>query len=121
MHQYSAWHSAQGIATLISAIRRAPVEPGMSIPEILAVAPPSIQTAKGAIAGKFIGAEHKAIGLAAAIEQVTIDNNCHYFNAGSVTDSSTVDGVHLDVNQHLVLGKALASVVKPLLSETHFS
>jgi lysophospholipase L1-like esterase len=32
MHQYTAWHAAQGIATLVTAIRQAPIEPGMPIP-----------------------------------------------------------------------------------------
>jgi hypothetical protein len=27
MHQHNAWHSGQGIATLVRAMRRAPIEP----------------------------------------------------------------------------------------------
>jgi hypothetical protein len=33
------------------------------------------------------------------------------FDAGSVTTSSRVDGVHLDGDQHLRLGKTLGDVV----------
>ena len=32
MHQLNTWHSSQGIAVLVNAIRRAPIEPGMPIP-----------------------------------------------------------------------------------------
>jgi len=116
MHQYNAWHSAQGIGAIIGAVRRAPIEPGMPIPEILVVAPPAIQKAKGQTAPKFEGAEQKAVGLTSAIERVAAEFNCPFFDAGSVTSTSKIDGVHLDAEQHLVLGKALTKKVKALLS-----
>src|SRR5260221_360853 len=47
MHQLNAWHSAQGLAAVLRAIRRAPVEPGMPAPDLLVVAPPPVQTPKG--------------------------------------------------------------------------
>ena len=47
MHAYNAWHSAQGIAALVSAIRSAPIEPGMPVPPVLVVAPPLIGSPKG--------------------------------------------------------------------------
>jgi len=40
---------------------------------------------------------------------------CHFFDAGSVTTTSRVDGVHLDEDQHLALGEALAAEIKILL------
>lgn len=116
MHQHNAWHASQGILALVSAIRTAPVEPGMPIPRILVVAPPAIQTPKGPIAPKFAGGESKCLGLAAAYRQVCEESRCDFFDAGSVTPSSAVDGVHLDVEQHLALGGALARVVEPLLA-----
>ena len=57
MHAYNAWHSAQGIAALVSAIRSAPIEPGMPVPPVLVVAPPLIGSPKGPIAPKFEGGE----------------------------------------------------------------
>jgi lysophospholipase L1-like esterase len=116
MHQLNAWHSAQGIGAIVSAIRRAPIEPDMPVPKILVVAPPAIQRAKGPIAPKFENAEHKAVNLASAIEQVAYETGFAFFNAGSVTTTSKVDGVHLDADQHLALGKAMAEKVKPFLS-----
>jgi lysophospholipase L1-like esterase len=115
MHQHNAGHSAQGVATLIAAIRRAPIEPGMPQPQILVVAPPQIQAAKGAMAAKFAGAEVKAAGLAAAIAQVAVESGCAFFDAGSATATSRVDGVHLDEDQHLALGRAIAVKVADLL------
>lgn len=115
MHTCSPWQSAQGVASIIAAIRRAPIEPGMPVPQILVVAPPAAQTAKGAIAAKFEGAETKAVGLAKAIGRVARDEGCSFFDAGSVTTTSRVDGVHLDEDQHHVLGKALADQVQSIV------
>jgi lysophospholipase L1-like esterase len=118
MHENNAWHSAQGICALISAIKRAPIEPGMPEPEILVVSPPAIQKPKGPIAPKFEGAEHKARNLAPAIELIAAENGYPFFNAGTVTATSRVDGVHLDEDQHLALGKALAAKVREIFSES---
>lgn len=117
MHPHNAWHASQGIAALISAVRMAPIEPGMPVPEILVVAPPAIQKPKGPIAPKFEGGDRKCLGLAAAYRQVCEDVRCHFFDAGGVVTSSKVDGVHLDADQHLALGKALSLIVQRLLAE----
>jgi len=117
MHANNAWHSSQGMLALISAIRTAPIEPGMPVPPILVVAPPPIRTPKGPIAPKFDGAERKFTGLAAAFQEVCKQTGCHFFDAGSVVTTSKIDGVHLDADQHLVLGKELAGVVQALLAE----
>ena len=115
MHSASAWHSAQGIATLVSAIRNARLEPGMQKPEILVVAPPTIAKAMGAIAPKFEGAEHRSVGLAEAIKAVAVEKCCHYFDAGTVVATSKVDGVHLDEEQHRIFGEAIGTEVEKLL------
>ncbi len=115
MHQLNAWQSAQGVAAIITSIRRAPIEPGMPIPPILVVAPPTIQAAKGAIAPKFAGAEQKATGLADELRKVAEAADCHFFDAASVTETSRVDGVHLDEDQHQSLGLALAREVARIL------
>lgn len=115
MHNYNTWHSAQGIAALVSAIRQAPIEPGMPVPQILVVAPPPIGIPQGPIAPKFEGGEAKCTGLAEAYKQVCSEHNCVFLDAGMVTSSSHVDGVHLDVDQHTKLGLAIANVVKTIL------
>jgi lysophospholipase L1-like esterase len=115
MHPHNAWHSAFGMAAIVRAIRRAPIEPGMPTPEVLVVAPPPIRTARGAVATKFLGAEERCAGLAGAFRQVAAEEGCHFFDAGGVIASSDVDGIHLDVDQHAVLGRALAEVVRSVL------
>ncbi|MBL8473330.1 MAG: SGNH/GDSL hydrolase family protein [Rhodocyclaceae bacterium] len=115
MHPHNAWHSSQGMASLVQAVRQAPIEPGMPVPPILIVAPPAIQTPRGTIAPKFAGGEHKCVGLAAALQEVAASLNCAYFDANSVIRTSPVDGVHLDAEQHVALGRALVAPVAKLL------
>ena len=117
MHQHNAWHSAQGIAALVRAIRQAPIEPGMPTPDVLVVAPPPIQTPRGAIASKFAGAEERCVGLGEAYRQVAAELHCCFLDAGAVTTTSAVDGVHLDADQHLRLGREIARAVSTVLSE----
>ena len=117
-HPYNnAWSAAQGIVALVNDIRNAPVEPGMPVPPVLVVCPPPIGPPKGFIAAKFLGADERCRGLADAYREVTSALGCHFFDAGSVTTASRVDGIHLDADQHVTLGKALVSVVSPILSE----
>ena len=115
MHPHNAWHSAQGIAALVAAIRQAPIEPGMPVPAILIVAPPPIDVPKGPIAPKFAGGERKSAGLVDAYRDVAGALKCDFFDAGSVTPASRVDGIHLDADQHALLGEAMAEVVGRLL------
>lgn len=116
MHDHNPWHSSQGIAALVGAIRNAPIEPGMRVPQVLVVAPPAMQTPKGPIAPKFVGGELKSFGLAEAYRTVCSELNCHFLDAATITESSKVDGVHLDADQHWVLGQEMAKVVQALLT-----
>ncbi len=116
-HDNDVWHSAQGIAALIRTIRSAPLEPGMPAPAILVVAPPPLQQPAGDIAPKFAGAADRCRGLAAAYAAVCEQNDCHFFDAGQVIEVSPHDGVHLDAEQHAMLGEALVAAVAPLLRQ----
>jgi lysophospholipase L1-like esterase len=115
MHQHDAWHSAQGLAAIVRAIRRAPIEPEMPAPPILLVAPPPVRAPRGPIARKFGGAELRCAGLAEAYAQIAAEEGARFFDAATVTSSSAVDGVHLDADQHALLGRALAPIVAGLL------
>ena len=115
VHQNAAWQSSQGVAALVRAIRRAPIEPGMPVPGILVVTPPPIETPAGEMAPKFAGGRQRCTGLAEALQQVASDLDCAWFDAGRIIHASEVDGVHLDADQHEILGRALVPIVASLL------
>lgn len=119
MHPHNAWHSAQGTAALVDAIRGAPIEPGMPQPPILIVCPPAIGKPRGSIAPKFAGGEHKCPGLAAELQAVATLKDCAFFDANDVIGTSPVDGVHLDAEAHITLGKALAPAAQSLIAARH--
>jgi len=111
----NAWSAAQGMAVLVNEIRKAPIEPGMPVPPILIVCPPKIRNPRGPIGEKFPRAEECSAGLAEAYRQIAAELNCEFFDAETATQSSTVDGVHLDADQHCKLGGAMAEKVGALL------
>lgn len=117
-HQNNAWLSAQGLASVIRAMRRAPIEPGMPAPPILVVAPPAIRTPPGGqpIWEKFEGAPARSQGAADAYKAVAAELECAFFDAGKVVATSPIDGVHLDADQHTRLGSDLARFVAGMLS-----
>ncbi|MDX1519128.1 MAG: SGNH/GDSL hydrolase family protein [Gammaproteobacteria bacterium] len=115
MHPHTAWHAAQGVATLVRAIRGAPVEPGMPVPPVLIIAPPAIGNAKGTIAPKFLGSDKKCAGLADEYSKIADELDCYFLDAGLITPASPVDGVHLDADQHAKLGDAVAGKVTEIL------
>ena len=110
-HDNNAWLSAQGTMKLINIIRQAPIEPGMPIPKIMIIAPPRIIQPKGIISAKFKDAEKRSAGLADALKEVAKEATVHYFDAGSVTEASSIDGIHLDAEQHKILGLAISKAV----------
>jgi hypothetical protein len=55
--------------------------------------------------------------LADAYRKVCDETGCHCFDAGDVITSSKVDGVHLDAEQHLILGNELSRIARKLLAE----
>lgn len=116
-YTFNAWHSSQGIAGIVRAMRSAPIEPGMPIPPILIVSPPPITAPTGDNVNKFLGAEKKCAGLAAAFRTVAETEGCAFFDAGSVARLSPIDGIHLDADQQEVLGRALVGKVTEILSK----
>ena len=115
-HPYNnAWSAAQGITALIDAIRTAPIEPGMPVPPILVVCPPPLRAPHGTMAEKFAGGEARSASLADAYRAACSAASCHFFDASAVIRTSDIDGVHLDRDQHLLLGEALAAEVAAML------
>ena len=110
-HDNNAWLSAQGSAKLIDIIRQAPIEPDMPVPDIILVAPPKIVAPEGDIAEKFRDAENRCVGLVYELDKVAKDKGVYFFDTGKVTEASLVDGIHLDQNQHKMLGESIAEYV----------
>jgi lysophospholipase L1-like esterase len=118
MHQHTPWHSAQGIASIVRAMREAPIEPGMPVAPILIIAPPLTRNPANLMAPRFAGAPERSTGLADVLRQVSAELECAFFDAGAIVSTSPVDGVHLDAAATRALGQALVKPVADLLTSS---
>jgi lysophospholipase L1-like esterase len=108
----SAWEIAAGVGRLVDIVKTTPaVGRGGRLPEILVVCPPPMQDTLPGYAEMFAGAQPKSREMALHMRRTAKANGVHFFNAGTVIESSTVDGFHLDPDAHMSLGKAIAAEV----------
>jgi lysophospholipase L1-like esterase len=85
-------------------------------PNILLVCPPPIGPLEGGILeNMFAGGVEKSKELSKYFEGVAKAFGVGYFDAGAVVKSSKIDGLHLDKDQHELLGKAISKTVKQLV------
>jgi lysophospholipase L1-like esterase len=92
----------QGMGRLVKIVRghAYPLDP--EAPEILLVAPPPVSRTENAeFSGMFAGGDAASRG---------------FFNAGSVAETTPLDGVHLDAANTRRIGEALAPVVRVMLA-----
>lgn len=120
-HDNDAAKSMEGVKALIDAVRAAPIEPGMREPEILIVAPPRIVEPKGAMAEKFQGAAARNIGFPDQLAELAAQTRVGFFDINEITPASVVDGVHLDKDQHIAVGMAIAVQVQTFLQRENAS
>ncbi|MHA1157918.1 MAG: SGNH/GDSL hydrolase family protein [Alphaproteobacteria bacterium] len=75
------------------------------------VAPPPILEV-GCIAELFEGGAAKSSNLAALYRDVAERQNCAFVDAGSVIESSGIDGIHLAPEAHQRLGETIADAIQ---------
>jgi lysophospholipase L1-like esterase len=79
-------------------------------PRILLVSPPPVLDS-ASLVESFAGAPEKSAAFASVGKKIAIDNDLLFFDAGSVVASSTLDGIHLSSESHIILGKELARFI----------
>jgi lysophospholipase L1-like esterase len=84
-------------------------------PEVLVLCPPPLaDLSNSPFAGILVGAEAKSRQLAAVLGAFCEDNQIRMFDAGSVVQTSPVDGVHWEPEEHRKLGVAVAGQVQAI-------
>ncbi|USG60626.1 SGNH/GDSL hydrolase family protein [Sneathiella marina] len=86
-----------------------------ALPKTLLVAPPQIGELT-ALAGILEGAQERSLKLAGDMKRVAEMLDSPFLDAGLHIQSSQADGVHLEAEDHLVLGQAIAAKVQELLN-----
>ena len=108
----------QGIRRLVTIIQKHMAGPDMPVPEILIVSPPGLcQTDDEFYTDFFAGRIEEISKLGRYFQEVATEKNCKFFDAATVCRPSPIDGVHLDAENTIKLGEALASTVQEILFE----
>jgi lysophospholipase L1-like esterase len=82
-------------------------------PKIVLVCPPPLGPIEtGIFKLMFSGAEGKSKQLTPYFKAAAKANGAIFFDAGTAVRTSVIDGLHPDADQHALLGRALASVVR---------
>ncbi len=80
--------------------------------DVLLICPPPVRE-RGCLAGEFFGAEAVGPPLAGRFKALAESKGARFFDAGSVIETSDLDGVHFEAGAHEALGKALAMFIGP--------
>ena len=92
------------------------IEVGAQVPGVLLVAPPPIrETDNPDFGAMFAGRIEESHMLASMYADLADDQECGFFDAATVSQTTSIDGVHLDAANTKAIGKALAPVVSLML------
>ena len=85
-------------------------------PEVLVLCPPPLaDLSNSPFEGILIGAEEKSGQLSSVLGTFCEENNIRMFDAGRVVQTSPVDGVHWEKEEHFKLGAAVAAQVHTIV------
>jgi lysophospholipase L1-like esterase len=105
---------AAGAEVLVRALWALTGGPGRPVPSILLIAPPPILET-GCLKDMFAGGRPKSQALGSAYGSLARRLRISFLDAGEHIQSSAVDGIHLDADQHLILGGAIAGCLKEMV------
>jgi len=107
---------AAGAGVLIGAALKTDMGVDGSAPHILLICPPPFAPLEGTpFVEMFEGGFEKSHQLAPHYERIASLYGVDYMNAGDVVTSSTIDGIHWEVEEHLKLGIAAAAKIATIL------
>jgi lysophospholipase L1-like esterase len=110
----TAYDIAQGAGVLVTAVQKSAAGREAQAPAVLLLAPPPVSKLTD-YAEMFEDAPEKSKRLGERFRQVAQELGCTFLDTSSVIESSKVDGIHFDPQEHAKLGRSLAGLIKPLL------
>ena len=110
----SAADIAAGASALAQTILESASGPGDGAPQVLLVCPPPLRRLTGLV-HMFAGGSEKSLELVPHFIRQADRLGCHLIDGGIFARSSDVDGIHLDADQHLAFGQAMADKVREIL------
>ncbi|MDB5561038.1 MAG: lipolytic enzyme [Hyphomicrobiales bacterium] len=112
----SALGAAHGVKRLVEIVRTYPYNAGVSVPQIVVVAPPLlVETEHAELKHMFKDGVAESAKLAGHYARISRDLGVAFFDAGTVAVASPIDGVHLDAANTRAIGTGLVPVLTELL------
>ncbi len=113
----TAFGAVQGMERLVELVRHhAWSFDAAEGPEVLIVSPPPLcETANTAFAAMFAGGAEQSAMLATLYADLADERGCGFFDAGSVAETTPLDGLHLDARNTRAIGKGLEPVARMML------
>lgn len=112
----NAFGAVQGMERLVELTRHHAWSFEQTAPEILIVSPPPLcETANSAFAAMFAGGVEQSAMLASLYRDLADEKGCGFFDAGSVAQTTPLDGVHLDAENTRAVGRGLEPIVRMML------
>ncbi|MBQ9155862.1 MAG: SGNH/GDSL hydrolase family protein [Eubacterium sp.] len=107
---------ANGVAIIVDKALHQAGAYGENGPKVLLICPPPIGPIEyGCFSEMFKGGVEKSKDMPKYFETVAKNFGAEYFDAGTVIHSSKEDGIHLQADQHEILGKEVAKIVKKII------
>jgi len=110
----TAWEVAAGVGALVKIVQKSEAGPGGKAPAVLVVCPPPFAPLTGFAEMFANGGAEKSFELARHYRAMAETAGVRFLDAGSVAKSSPFDGIHLDPEAHLAIGKAVAAEVRKI-------
>jgi len=113
----TALAAMQGVRRLVELVKFNAMRDGQSEPPaVLIVAPPPLcETANTEYSAMFAGGVEQSQMLASFYADLADEWGCGFFDAGSVAETTPVDGVHLDAENTRAIGRGLEPIVRMML------
>ncbi len=106
----------QGMARLVSIVMGYDHGIDYPSPQILLVSPPVVsRTANAEYKDMFAGGDKASQELAPLYAALADEVGCGFLDAGSVAETTPLDGVHLDAENTRKIGHAIAPIVRVML------
>nr|WP_255561737.1 SGNH/GDSL hydrolase family protein [Pseudohoeflea sp. DP4N28-3] len=106
----------QGMRRLVQLIQHHAWQFDHDTPPVLIVAPPRIvETADPDFSAAYAGAVSQSAMLASLYADLADEVGAGFFDAGSVAQSSAADGIHLDADNTIAIGRGLAPMAQLMI------
>jgi lysophospholipase L1-like esterase len=118
-HRFAASPSdiADSIEVVARAVQNSEAGPSGVPPAVMIIAPPPMQEVDW-LAEMFVGGAEKSLEFGSRFAEVAQRCGAAFLDAGTIVESSTVDGIHLESESHRALGIAVFKAVESLFRDS---